>query len=737
LIVTIRKAKEPIMSSPRRLSDWAPPRRRLLVLSLALGLTFELACQKSTEPVRDPTSDPLVEPVKPHKNKKKAKQEPKTTETDKNKLIKNTKTKTTKAKPIKDPRDPLRYLRLDKFSTSSEFDGYIEALRKDWQEYLKRQQSHRRPRRRSVAKGKVAAGPSPAAQAEAAPSADKSAADGDDQSITNNQEAGVDEGDIVKASGDFFIILRRGRLFTVRQRDYGQPTLRAVGRANAYPEGGSRGTWYDEMLIYRDRVMVIGYSYRVGGTEIGLFRLGKDGKISHEATHFLRSNDYYSSRNYASRLVGGKLIFYMPYTLRYRNQNGLTLPAVTSWHAKKRRARPWRNILSKMDVYRPLQRSSSPTLHTVVQCDMRKRRFDCRARAVIGPYSRTFYVSRDAVYVWVGAGYSYGWGGYNQARKKQVDSSPAYVYRMPILSDEVKAIRARGNPVDQFSFKQAGGHLNVLLTSQGGGDWMWAPEVKKSWRGKMALLRLPVSAFSAAPAPAASWRYTMLPKPDKGYSLQNRFVGSWVLWGAGAGWWSKPQNGGHIYAAHIKRAKSVRRISLDHGVDRIEAMGRNAVVVGSGKQDLFFTSLELTQNEATLRNTWVRKNAAQGETRSHGFFFLPGRDGGGMLGLPIRHHGRPGRHLVHGSAQVVFLSVSPELKFTLMGSLASKSRGQVKDNCVVSCVDWYGNARPIFFRGRIFALMGYELVEGTLEGGKLLETGRINYLRPRQLALFR
>src|ERR1051325_3375164 len=34
-------------------------------------------------------------------------------------------------------------------------------------------------------------------------------------SITNNQEAGVDEGDIVKKRGDILVVLRRGRLFTV------------------------------------------------------------------------------------------------------------------------------------------------------------------------------------------------------------------------------------------------------------------------------------------------------------------------------------------------------------------------------------------------------------------------------------------------------------------------------------------------------------------------------------------
>jgi hypothetical protein len=42
-------------------------------------------------------------------------------------------------------------------------------------------------------------------------------------------------------------------------------------------------------------------------------------------------------------------------------------------------------------------------------------------------------------------------------------------------------------------------------------------------------------------------------------------------------------------------------------------------------------------------------------------------------------------------------------------------------------MDWYGNARPIFYRGRIFALMGYELVEGAVDGDALGERSRTNY----------
>lgn len=41
--------------------------------------------------------------------------------------------------------------------------------------------------------------------------------------------------------------------------------------------------------------------------------------------------------------------------------------------------------------------------------------------------------------------------------------------------------------------------------------------------------------------------------------------------------------------------------------------------------------------------------------------------------------------------------------------------------------DWYGNARPLFLRGRVFALLGYEIVEGTLDDGRMKELRRVNY----------
>ena len=76
----------------------------------------------------------------------------------------------------------------------------------------------------------------------------------------------------------------------------------------------------------------------------------------------------------------------------------------------------------------------------------------------------------------------------------------------------------------------------------------------------------------------------------------------------------------------------------------------------------------------------------------------------------------------------MFLGVEG-LRFRDLGALRSGTASAVDDHCVASCADWYGNARPIFWRNRVFALLGYELVEGSLAGGRVRESRRADFLR--------
>ncbi|HKR22800.1 MAG TPA: beta-propeller domain-containing protein [Pyrinomonadaceae bacterium] len=540
-----------------------------------------------------------------------------------------------------------------------------------------------------------------------------------EESVTNTQHAGVDEGGIVKVHGNHLVVLRRGRLFTVAIND---GALKPISAVDAFaPDIDPSGTWYDEMLVSGDTVVVIGYSYQRGGTEVGLFNINDKGDLSYRSTYHLRSNDYYSSRNYASRLIGNKLIFYAPLYF-YPGSGDVfeSFPAVRKWH-KDAKANEFRRIVAATNVYHPnteFPMDYGMALHTVTVCDLANRGFDCQATSVIGPAGRVFYVSPDSVYVWASS-----W-----ARNTR-DRSSSLLFRMPLDGSGPSALRTSGSPVDQFSFLQSDDqHLNVLVRSEARGDGMWGAEVAE---GSVALMRVPVTNFSDGSEAVPASNYRRLPKPE-GYTFQNRFVHDYLIYGTGSGWGSPSENANqsNLFMVNWARGNS-HSMMLPHGVDRIEQMGSDAVVVGTDGRDLHFTSVRLGE-WPEIASRYTRKGASQGELRSHGFFYKPEGDESGTLGLPISVPGRPGyEHLFESSAAILFLR-NDSLQFREVGELGAQPEKASNDQCRASCVDWYGNARPLFLRGRVFALLGYEIVEGTLDDGRMKELRRVNYAPGRQ-----
>jgi hypothetical protein len=535
------------------------------------------------------------------------------------------------------------------------------------------------------------------------------------ESITNNQEAGVDEGGIVKAVGDTLVVLRRGRLFTV---DVGGDRLRPICMVNAYVNREDAASWYDELLVHERHVVVIGYSYRFGGTELGLFDLDAQGCVSHRATYYLRSNDYYSSRNYASRLVGGKLVFYLPHYLGSAGVDGdpfaqAAAPGMLQYGDDEQ---AWSPIVAADDVVRTGAAVQSPTLHTLVVCDLESPRFACHAHGIIGEFGRTFYVSGRAVYVWTQAAYGAANGDYPRAD----------VFRLPLDGGAIGWTTAWGGPVDQFSFKEDGDVLNVLVRNESGGDWMGNPEASS---GDVSLAQIPIGSFTDQRP--VTWRdYTALPRPEREYgAFQNRFVGDYVLYGTGTSWgYAQEGTLSDLFAHPFRQEGETARLRLPHGVDRIEALGTDALVVGSDGSDLHMSTVALGRSPFVV-DEFVRRDAAQGELRSHGFFFLGDAQsrGTGLLALPVRSNGPGYSFLTEGSVELVFLRAD-RLRLSGLGGLAARN-DDVDDQCIASCADWYGNARPIFYRGRIFALLGYEIVEGRIDDGAMDELRRVHLIR--------
>lgn len=370
------------------------------------------------------------------------------------------------------------------------------------------------------------------------------------------------------------------------------------------------------MLISGDAIVVIGYSYERGGTEANLFHIDSQGELTYQSTYQLRSNDYYSSRNYASRLIGTKLIFYSPLYVGWQDDPLQGLPAVRKWH-KGAKQDEFRRIIAATDVYRtePSFLSDEDTaLHTVTTCDLARGDFDCKATSVLGPSGRVFYVSPNAVYVWA-TEWNYPWNN------RPLGKPGSMLYRMPLDGSAPSALRVSGSPVDQFSFLETeDGRLNVLVRSDAAGDGMWKAEVAA---GDVALLRVPVGMFSDGRAAAGGSDYLSLPR-IAGYGFQNRFVGDYLLYGSGNGWgYPQPTRRSPLFLVRWTDGSNYR-LRLDHGIERIEEMGHNAVVVGTNGQDLHFTSVperwrscerergrwRASERCCKLRNKWL-----EGRTR--------------------------------------------------------------------------------------------------------------------------
>ncbi|MDV3258167.1 MAG: beta-propeller domain-containing protein [Sphingomonas sp.] len=598
--------------------------------------------------------------------------------------------------------------------------GELSSFRSD-AELLQLLESRRRQiLRRNAATPVPPPPPSPPPVAESAAPAAQAPSD----RITNTQEAGVDEGGIVKKRGDLLVILRRGRLFTVSVAG-GQ--MRPVDQVNAFPPGVTGGgDWYDEMLISGNRVIVIGYSYARGGTEVNRFRLSPDGRLRFEDAYHLRSNDYYSSRNYASRLIGTRLLYYTPLSLGWGSTDPFSaFPAISRWQGDRSQ---FRRIARARDVYvvpslKNDEEATLDTLHSVIDCDLAAPVLDCRATAVLGPASRTFYVSPTAVYLWVSDARHW--------RASRRGAAQSWLYRMPLdPGEKPSAIAAAGQPTDQFSFREdpRQGLVDVLVRRDGGGDWMWNSEEGSD--GDVALLSVPIRWMGDGSRALPRSRYRPLPPVGaNAWNFQNRFVGNHILYG-GHGY--RGGETGTLVAAGL-RGGPVAQLRLPHAIERLDQLGDDGVVIGNDPRGgLVFTAVDLRRPAARIGNSFTFPSASQGENRSQAFFYRPDNADGssGLLGLPIATSlPAPQARFLGSGSSVLFLKREHRL-FEMAGRLDADPGRASDDGCVASCVDWYGNARPIFIGNRLFALMGYELVEGRMANGAIHEVDRVNFAPP-------
>lgn len=584
--------------------------------------------------------------------------------------------------------------------------------------------------------------PPPMAAPAMARAADASPVSGE-TSITNVQNAGVDEGDIVKLAGRYLIVLQDGRLFSV---DIGDENLRLVDRANIY-RNRNAGTWYDEILVQGNRIVATGYSYQQRATEFSVFLIGEDGRFTREAVYYLSSNDYYDIENYATRLVNGNLVIYAPLAVgELENDARITWPLVRHW-LREGDERPeisaGRALYDAQSIYRPIQATFDPVVHTISVCPLGAERrgdeLECTSTAVVGPPGREFYVSTSDIYLWTWPTYNYDRARFENCGTPGSSfeaAAPSALFQIPLSGGRLRAQFVRGQPYDQLSMDANGREFRALS--------VWTDQrcpQRNRWENGLPLryLSTPLSAFSATPRDVSERRYALL--PSVGGAIENRFTDDYLVYAGRDSWNSyvpEPNSdltlSSRIVAVPTARPRAYTQLEGGHSALRVERVGANAVVAGYHDwRGLSFSFVDLRRTPR-IASTILLPEHYESEARSHAFNAVVNPQGEGLMGLPtVMQRAQSGRWWWRSAASdVSYVSFDADGQLSDSGYMRGTSPRHPDYQCEVSCIDWYGNTRALFIRGRVFALSGTELIEGALEAGMVRERRRVNLTEPLQ-----
>lgn len=543
-------------------------------------------------------------------------------------------------------------------------------------------------------------------------------------SITNTQEAGVDEGDIVKQIGQYLIVMQDGRLFSIDLLPGGEPGLHHVDRENVY-QTTEEDTWYDEMLVYGRQMIVIGYSYDAEASVFAVLELEDDGQITFRDRFFLPAQDYFDGENYTTRLVDGQLALHTSFYLtEVRNFEDLNAPVLSRSMSDQDVPR-----LDARSVYRPVQDTPDPLLHTITMCPLRDLGLDeadapeCRTTAFLAGDSYEYYASTDAVWLWVNRdGYAWWLDDGDDS-----EETTALLYQIPYDCAPGLA-RVEGRPVNQFSLAAGEDVFRAFV------------EVDDSDDGASPyrLLQLPLSHVRVRPAEIDAADYTALPGVE-GYPLENRFTGTHFVYTAKNDevyLWDKDPDPvtATLAVVPLSDPSSPELVKLPHGVIRLERARDHIIATGyHDGRGLSLTSVDLRGDEARRAGTITLASRFESENRSHAFNSAIGADGSGLIGLPtVLKRWDAGRFVWRSdSSDISFLRVGSDASLSSVGVL-NGADGEPHETyaCEVSCVDWYGNSRPIFTMGRVFALSGTSLVEGEVGEQRVSELRRVDLTEP-------
>jgi hypothetical protein len=533
----------------------------------------------------------------------------------------------------------------------------------------------------------------------------------DDTPWSNERDAGVEpvrntgyedieDGSIVKVLGDVIVILHRGRLFTVR---LGDRSMQRRSVVNAYnPSYTELGTWYQIYLAGR-RVVTVGQT--IGGDmPIGVFDVDTTGRLALRGSYVWGRSDTAAARMRVAAVADGKLVLYAEQPVRWRLADPLAVMPVL-WHSRDPAGgAPGEIVPMSRRFYRtmgPRPAGGGSSLHSVAMCDLAAVPLRCESVHIVGPRTDQVDLAKTAAYAWLADRPRWG----DPPANTDTSSERALLLRVPLDGSPPATLTVTGSPRSAF-FEERGEYVNAMIRRRVG----------------TALLRIPVRQFTSGSGKAASSLYRPIPAPASD-GMFAAFVAQHLIYGTiRSGPDGKDVHTSLFIVSWL--GGPITRLELPFEYYALHQMGENAAGGIVAGPRYFLTSV-LLGRKPHISPPFAIDTSAGGLLPSGGFFYRSDGPSSGIAGLPVSPQAYPGIVDRLSPASVTFVTYDAG-HFAAAGELVSTPPNTTEDGCRVSCWDWYGDARPIFAQGRIFALLGYELIEGQLRDGQIVETSRID-----------
>lgn len=519
---------------------------------------------------------------------------------------------------------------------------------------------------------------------------------------------------IVGRSGRFVVILRRGRLFTVRMR---ARSLELADAVRAFRQGAD--PQFYSMLVRGDRIVVLWAGAR-SETEIALFRIDPHGRLRFNgeyewATAFASQNSW----NYV-RLVGDRLVFYYAMRTGWWVSTPLDVAPVLRRRQDADTSR-FDTLIVPKRLFRPQWAwgpTDSYTLHVAATCDLARPRFECRATVVIAPPLAMHNISRTAVYVLTADPSRAD----TSRRSSMMDSAGSLLIRIPLDGSAPGAIGVAGTPMDLSTFLERDRRVHLVVRANWTGPTYWAPAgVPRS----TALLTVPITDFRDGSASAPYWRYRPLPTG----------VGEigWTIFAAGKSVYVAaapvvPEIPGTVDAVYVAplNGGEVTRVPMPSGAWQIAPMGRGAATIYANGKTFDVTGIRVDSAPRAVQRFSIltdREHAPWTE----GSAYIPLSADSGILGVYVVGTGVFSRSKLTEGPGAILLLLNDGRRLLPLGTLTAAPDPPITKDCEAACMSSHPRMRLFAVDGRIFAMLGYDLIEIRVRHGKLQELRRVRF----------